>query len=236
MGQLVSTNTIIESLKLLSDPIRKNRSLVNFPTSMEILGVTSPNIKLLVKECWIELKEWSPKDLLQLAIELVKTRILECNMVAFELLWKNKDALNLLSLKDVELLGENMDNWVTTDTFSIMVSGYAWRENQITDADILTWLKSKNRWWRRAAVVSTVTLNLRSRGGKGDVKRTLMICEQVIDERDDMIVKALSWALRELSKSNKAPVEDFMKKYDSQLAGRVRREVYTKLETGRKNG
>jgi hypothetical protein len=51
-----------------------------------------------------------------------------------------------------------------------------------------------------------------------------------------MIVKALSRVLRELSKSDKPAVEDFMKKYDSQLAGCVRREVYTKLETGWKNG
>jgi 3-methyladenine DNA glycosylase AlkD len=203
---------------------------------MEILGATSPNMKALIKDWWVELKTWSPDALLDLAFKLVKTRILECNMLAFELLWKNKKALQLLSLNEVEKLGVNMDNWVTTDTFSIMVSGYAWRENQISDTDILNWLKSENRWWRRAAVVSSVTLNLRARDGKGDPERTLMICEKVIAERDDMIVKALSWALRELSKSNKSAVEEFMNKYDSQLAGRVRREVYTKLETGRKNG
>jgi 3-methyladenine DNA glycosylase AlkD len=85
-------------------------------------------------------------------------------------------------------------------------------------------------------VVSTVPLNLKARGGTGDTKRTLMICEKVVDDREDMIVKALSWALRELSKSDKPAVEKFMAKYDSKLAGRVRREVYTKLETGRKNG
>jgi 3-methyladenine DNA glycosylase AlkD len=51
-----------------------------------------------------------------------------------------------------------------------------------------------------------------------------------------MVVKALSWALRELSKSDKPAVEKFMETYDLQLAGRVRREVYTKLQTGRKNG
>ena len=39
-----------------------------------------------------------------------------------------------------------------------------------------------------------------------------------------------------LSKSDKPAVLKFMKKYDSQLAGRVRREVNMKLETGRKNG
>ena len=156
--------------------------------------------------------------------------------MAYEILWKNKNALKLLNLKDLEELGRNMDNWATTDTFSVLLSGFAWRENQITDADVLNWLKSDNRWWRRAAVVSTVPLNLKSRGGKGDTKRTLMICEKVISNRDNMIVKALSWALRELSKSDKPAVETFMKEYDSQLAGLVRREVYTKLETGRKNG
>lgn len=210
--------------------------MLNFPTSMEILGVTSPNMKVLIKKWWGQLKLLTPNKLLQLAFELVQTRILECNMVAFELLWKNKNALNLLTLNDLGILGQNMDNWVTTDTFAIMISGYAWRENQISDSDILNWLKSDNRWWRRAAVVSTVTLNLRSRGGTGDTLRTLLICEKVITDRDDMIVKALSWALRELSKSDKPAVEEFMKKYDTQLAGRVRREVYTKLETGRKNG
>jgi 3-methyladenine DNA glycosylase AlkD len=148
----------------------------------------------------------------------------------------NKNALGLLRLPDLEELGINMDNWATTDTFSVMIAGWAWRENQITDSDVLSWLNSENRWWRRAAVVSTVPLNLRARGGKGDTKRTLMICEKVVTDHDDMIVKALSWALRELSKTAKPAVETFMEKHEKQLAGRVRREVFTKLETGRKNG
>ena len=79
-------------------------------------------------------------------------------------------------------------------------------------------------------------MNLKSRGGTGDTKRTLMICENVVNDREDMIVKVLSWALRELSKSDKAAVESFMQKYVYDLAGRVRREVYTKLNTGTKNG
>jgi len=227
---------LVDDLKSFTDPARKEKSKTMFPTAMEVLGVTSPKMKALIKIWWIDLKMWSPGKLLDLAKKLVETRILECNMVAFELLWKNKNALKLLTLNELKYLGQNMDNWVTTDTFSIMLSGYAWRENQISDADIFKWLNSENRWWRRTAVVSTVTLNLRSRGGTGDAQRTLMICEKVISDRDDMIVKALSWALRELSKSDKPAVEDFMAKYDSQLASRVRREVYTKLETGRKNG
>lgn len=235
-SEKMNTEIIIDQLKSVADLERKERLKTMFPTSMEVLGVRSPEMKKLLKEWWIEIGNWSPEKLIAFAKELVQTKIIECNQVAFELLWKNKSALKLIRLKDIEELGENIDNWVTVDTLSIMISGWAWRENQITDSDVLNWLNSENRWWRRTAVVSTVSLNLRSRGGTGDAKRTLLVCEKVVDDRDDMIVKALSWALRELSKSDKPAVEEFMNKYDSRLAGRVRKEVYTKLKTGRKSG
>lgn len=57
-----------------------------------------------------------------------------------------------------------------------------------------------DRWvWRRAVSVSTVPLNMKSRGGIGDPQRTLAVCDLLIADRDDMVVKALSWALRELA-------------------------------------
>lgn len=226
----------ISALEILAEKDREERSKIMFPTSMKVLGVRAPNIKKVVEDCWKEMKNESPSALLHLSKKLVRTKILECNQVAFLLLWKNKNALRLISLKDIEALGENIDNWVTVDTLSVMISGWAWRENQISNEDVLNWLKSDSRWWRRTAVVSTVALNLKARGGTGDAERTLLICEKVVDDRDVMIVKALSWALRELSKSDKIAVEAFMKEYDSRLAARVRKEVYTKLETGRKNG
>lgn len=227
---------IINDLKLVSEVSRREASKTMFPTKMEVLGVRSPALKTLQKKWWIELQILSPEELLALSKELVKTRIFECNQVAYELLWRNKNALRLIGVYDVEELGQNIDNWVTVDTLSVMVSGWAWRENQISDENVLSWLKSENRWWRRTAVVSTIPLNLRSRGGTGDTRRTLLICEKVVADRDDMIVKALSWALRELSKSDKPAVENFMKKHQPVLAGRVKKEVLSKLKTGRKNG
>ena len=85
------------------------------------------------------------------------------------------------------------------------------------------------------AVVSTVALNLKSRGGKGDTPRTLAVCERVVDERQHMIWKALSWALRELSKRDREAVWDFLEKYESRCPKQVVREVTHKLEFGTKN-
>lgn len=50
-----------------------------------------------------------------------------------------------------------------------------------------------------------------------------------------MVVKALSWALRELGKRNQTAVKNFLVEYDSSLAPRVKRDVKNKLATGLKN-
>jgi hypothetical protein len=127
-----------------------------------------------------------------------------------------------------------MDGWGEVDAFGCIVAGPAWRLGGVPDATIQGWAASPDRWWRRAALVSTVPLNLRSRGGTGDTGRTLDICGRLVDDHDDMVVKALSWALRALAPWDPAAVDDFLEANDTRLATRVRREVRTKLATGRK--
>jgi 3-methyladenine DNA glycosylase AlkD len=97
------------------------------------------------------------------------------------------------------------------------------------------WAASPDRWWRQAALVSTVPLNLRSRGGTVNTERTLDICRQLAADGDDMVLKALSWALWELVVWDPQAVRRFLDEHDGVLAARVRREVRSKLETGRKH-
>lgn len=128
-----------------------------------------------------------------------------------------------------------MDSWGDVDTFASYVAGPAWREGQVADAEIARWARSPDRWWRRAAVVSTVPLNNRARGGSGDAVRTLAICRLVLGDSDPMVVKALSWALRELAKRLPAVVEGFLDEHEARLPALVRREVRSKLRTGLKS-
>jgi 3-methyladenine DNA glycosylase AlkD len=55
-------------------------------------------------------------------------------------------------------------------------------------------------------------------------------------DRDDMVVKALSWALRSLVRHEPTLVRTFLTRHGDVLAARVRREVKAKLETGLKSG
>jgi 3-methyladenine DNA glycosylase AlkD len=155
--------------------------------------------------------------------------------VGYELLYHHPGGLATLGVDEVERLGRGMDDWGSVDAFGCYVSGPAWRQGRIPDAVVRGWAASPDRWWRRAALVSTVPLNLRSRGGTGDTGRTLDICRRLVSDRDDVVVKALSWALRALVVWDAEAVREFLDANDGVLAARVRREVRSKLDTGLKH-
>jgi 3-methyladenine DNA glycosylase AlkD len=155
--------------------------------------------------------------------------------VAYELLYCHPSRLAGLGIAEVERLGLGIDGWDSVDAFARYVSGPAWQQGLIGDDDVYRWAASPNRFWRRAALVSTVPLNLRAAGGTGDMPRTLDICARLVSDHDDTIVKALSWALRELAIWDPQAVRAFLATHDGELAARVKREVRHKLATGLKN-
>ena len=226
---------ICEDLKKVANARHNTLGVPSFKTNMRWLGVSAPQLKKAVANWIAILHDLTITRWIDLAIALSQTGIFECQLFAYELVWKNKKILKALNKEQVLALGNNLDNWASIDSYCTMIAGWHWREGTLSDQQILTWLNSEDRWMRRVAVVCTVPLNLRSKGGTGDAERTLMICERVIDDRDDMVVKALSWALRELSKSDKPAAIQFMNQHWDRLHGRIRREVTSKLETGRKN-
>jgi 3-methyladenine DNA glycosylase AlkD len=157
-------------------------------------------------------------------------------LTAYELIAFHPTAVTALNSTAVHRLGHDLADWGTVDAFACYVAGPAWREGRLSTRAIHRWLRSPDRWRRRAAVVSTIALNVPARGGRGDVARTLEVCRRAVADRDDMVIKALSWALRSLIQWDREAVRGFLGEYDRRLASRVQREVRTKLLTGRKTG
>jgi 3-methyladenine DNA glycosylase AlkD len=155
--------------------------------------------------------------------------------IAYELIADHPAAFHSLDRQKLESLGRGMQGWAVVDSFSRTLSGPAWRDGLISTQTIHDWAHSADRWWRRAALVSTVALNIRSHGGTGDTPRTLAVCDILVSDHDDTIVKALSWALRALVTHDPQSVTDFLGRHENELAARVKREVRNKLETGLKN-
>jgi 3-methyladenine DNA glycosylase AlkD len=180
------------------------------------------------------LRDHDPAFVVDVAL-ILKTRYGYRSGVSYELIHYREDALALLDERLLEQFGEGIDSWGTVDSFARNLSGPAWVRGRISDSTIGKWARSRDRWWRRAALVSTVALNVKASGGRGDASRTLGVCAMLVGDQDDMVVKALSWALRELVPHDPRAVRTFLGEHEDVLAARVKREVRNKLTTGLKN-
>jgi len=152
--------------------------------------------------------------------------------LAYELI-RNHSAAFAACGPRLDAMADGLDDWGVTDAFGRTLAGPAWRGGMVGDAQVLAWAAAPDRWRRRLALVATVALNAKVDGGDGDTPRTLAVCRALAGDRDDMVVKALSWALRELVPRDRAAVESFLA--GTQVAARVRREVGHKLATGLKS-
>ncbi len=226
---------VVNQLDQLSDPERIEKAKINYATTLIVKGVKVPAFRPIVRFYSAKFKKSPPGEVLEFAKMLNATRILEAQQIGFEILDKHKPAKRSLGIDDLLELGEGLDNWVSTDNFAVLLAGYTWREGQISDEIVEKWATSDDKWWRRAAVASTISLNQKSRGGFGDVHRTLKICRLVATDKDDMIAKAVSWSLRELTVWDSTAVTDFINRNETILHKRVIREVRRKIDTGLKS-
>jgi 3-methyladenine DNA glycosylase AlkD len=192
-----------------------------------------PNVRKISRRYAQRLKDHPPDFVL--AVVSILVRDYGYRGPAYEVLAGHRAAFRSVGATEIEALGQGIDSWMAVDEFARILSGPAWLRGQISDAVITRWAYSADLWWRRAALVSTVALNMRSHGGPGDVPRTLAICRLLVADHEDMVVKALSWALRELVPHDSQAVEAFLQEHDAELAARIKREVRNKLTTGLKN-
>lgn len=191
----------------------------------------TPNERAIRHKYSRMLRQANPEFILNVARALLKHH----RWLAYELIAHHRAAFQSIGEAEVEELGQGINTWEAVDSFARTLSGPAWLRGQVSDDLIIRWARSENRWWRRAALVSTVALNVRSRGGKGDTRRTLAVCRLLANDHDDMVAKALSWALRELVVHDADAVRAFLDEYQDGLVARVKREVRHKLTTGLKN-
>ena len=207
----------------LATEVRSRLSALPEPTTDSIRQVRSEISK--------RIRDWPGELVIDAALRLLGHH----RWVAYELVYHHREAMALLDEDTVLRFADGPDSWGAVDSFCRYIAGPTWRRRQIDDHTVLAWSSSADRWWRRAALVATVPLNLRAAGGTGDRDRTIAVCRQLVDDRDDMVVKALSWALRELVVWDAAAVRDFLDEHDDTVAPQVRREVLNKLNTNLKS-
>lgn len=194
----------------------------------------TPHMRALRKGWSARLKAVSAGEVIAVAQALEGEARQEGKWVAYELIRHHRGAFDAVSEAEIGDFATRIESWYATDAFGTILSGPLWAKGRVSDALIDGWSRHPQMWFRRTSLVSTVGLNASLKGG-GDPGRTLPICLRLAGDRDDMIEKAVSWALRYLSQNDRDAVVAFMAEHGDKFAARVKREVRHKLTTGRKN-
>ena len=167
------------------------------------LGLTVPNTrKIAIKYSSLKLKD----------IEiLLNSRSHEERLAALLILvqqFKNnqKEIYNFY-LKN----SKKVNNWDLVDlTADKIVGPYLINKSK----NILYKLaKSKNLWQRRIAIISTFHFIKNNQ-----FEDTLKISELLLDDKHDLIHKAVGWMLRELGKKDQKTLELFLKKHHKKMS------------------
>jgi 3-methyladenine DNA glycosylase AlkD len=234
-ARTLAQQTIAE-LRRVTNRERQAATLSYYPSAEENLGVYVTDLRAIARRLREGMKSAPPEQVLEFVSALLAQATLEGRQVAYEVVMGHRATMAQLTLAELERLGHGMDNWASVDGFACGLAGPAWRTSRIRDADVRRWTRSKDVWWRRAALVATTALNMKSRGGDGDVPRTLDICARLAGDEHVMVHKALSWALRSAIPHDSAAVQAFVDEHATHLPKLVLREVRHKLSTGRKSG
>jgi 3-methyladenine DNA glycosylase AlkD len=208
----------------LAKEIRSQLNLLPSPTTAAVRATR--------REFSRRIASAAPESVIQLALHLLDEKSDLLRFFSYELITHHKLASKQLTIDDLLKLGRGLASWSSVDSFAMYLSGPMWAQGRLSDKTVATWARSKDRWWRRTALVSTVALS--RRGNPDDLLKVAKICSLLTTDRDDMVVKALSWALREVAKKHPKEARAFLAEHKHTLAARVLREVNNKLRTGLK--
>lgn len=217
----------------LADPAYREGSLMVAPTRQRVHGVRTPASRKLARE-WVRSDpDRTDTETLAVIEALWNGESRDERALGLEILCQRPDIVAGLRRSDFDRWRRDIDNWAIGDFLGYRILG-PWvivGQERLGYLDRL--IGSRDVWSRRLALTATVHLSRES----GDyAQATLALVDRVVDEREVMITKAVSWALRAMTDRHPADVAGYLESRGDRIAAAARREVRNKLNTGRKDG
>ena len=203
---------IQKELKKYSSDKRKKSNEWFFKTGKGEYGYGDKFIGVSMPDTRVVAKKFMSLSLLEIK-KLLSSKIHEERMTALIILsYQFKKADQKIQKKIYNFYLENtkhINNWDLVDvTVNRILGVYLW-ENRDSDRKILyTLAHSKNMWERRIAIVATSYFIYQNY-----FNDTLKIAQILLNDKENLLHKAVGWMLREVGKRNQKIEESFLKKH-----------------------
>jgi 3-methyladenine DNA glycosylase AlkD len=229
-------STLLSEIEAAGDPHYSRLIQRNIPSSLAVRGLRISEVRRIVSHWRRSHLDLAPDDLRCLVQELWRGPSREERLVALELLRVYPRGVSRLEWTDLDGWRRELDNWELTDFLGLYVVG-PWVALKLREREEHLWdlLHDENVWSRRLSLVSAIGVE-RVEKDAGFPTLSLRLVDHAKVERHPLIVKAVSWALRDLGKTYPEHVSAYIQDHEDTLAPQVLKEVRNKLETGRKDG
>mgnify|MGYP001811847868 CR=1 FL=1 len=216
-----------------ADPEYRRGSLMVAPTEQRVHGARTPHLRQLAKSWHRANRQAAPDEVLALVESLWDGESRDERVLGLMILWLHPEIVAGLERARFDRWRADIDNWGTCDIVAGILGTWAMSspENRLPYLEEL--VGDRDMWSRRLGLVASVPLN---RASNAHSSWTLSQVDRVLDHREQMITKAVSWVLRTMTKHDAAAVEAYVQANADRMAALPRREVRNKLRTGRKSG
>ncbi|MDG1868937.1 MAG: DNA alkylation repair protein [Candidatus Thioglobus sp.] len=204
---------VINELKILATEDRRKSNEWFFKTNKGeygygdiFLGVRMPDIRKVAKK-------FSPKITLKELTELIQSPIHEVRLCALIILVNQYKKGNFSKIFEYYIRQINfINNWDLVDSSAPYIVGDYLYNNPDERSILFEFVHSENLWVRRISIVSTFTLIKNNQ-----FNETLQIAKILLNDKHDLIHKAVGWMLREVYKRDQDLIRTFLKQNYAQL-------------------
>ena len=213
-----------------SDPERAEKGKAYLKSPFRFFGNKVPFIGNMAKEFRRANKEAGRKYFFGLAKRLWGSEYHEEKILAVKLLEQYPQYLDIDAMPVLEKMLSESTGWDHIDGISIYLVGEVLKKDKAAYAYLKKWKGSNNFWMRRSSMISQILL---FRKGEGDMKLFFGFAEEMIEEKEFFIRKAIGWTLREMTKASPDEVFDFLMKVKDRASGLTLREGSKRLSNKR---
>lgn len=190
-------------------------------SELDFLGSDMPAIRKVAKVVIVRVRMADSVSMRPLVVALWGTRVHELRAVAMFVLEANADMLGARDLPLLTRLLRESRSWAYLDWICFKVAAPMLPRVPLLRRTLPRWARDDDFWMRRAALL---TLLPGLKDGTVPFTAFVALAVPMLGEREFFIRKALGWVLREVSKSNPAPVTEFLRAHRADVSGLTLRE------------
>lgn len=177
----------------------------------DFLGINKPELKKVEKEYFKEIKNRKYIDY-DFVNKCYSDNNREFQYVAIDYLINKKRYLTNEDVPFIKNLIVTKSWWDTSDMIYKLIADMALKYEDINEI-LISWSKDNNIWIRRVSIIHQL-----HRKEKTNIELLEKIIVNNFGSDEFFINKAIGWALRDYSKTNKEWVSNFINKYKDKMA------------------